>query len=45
MRVLAFMSVALLIYGSMNLYAIGKVWMAFPHSFGLWLALMLAEFC
>jgi uncharacterized protein len=39
---LTFMSVALLIYGSMHLYAFGKVWMAFPHSFGLALALMLA---
>ena len=40
--VLTFMSVALLIYGSMHLYAFGKVWMAFPHSFGLALALTLA---
>ncbi len=39
---LTFMSVALLIYGSMHLYAFGKVWMAFPHSFGLALALTLA---
>ncbi len=39
---LTFMSVALLIYGSMHLYAFGKVWMAFPHSFGLGLALTLA---
>jgi predicted MPP superfamily phosphohydrolase len=39
---LTFMSVAALIYGSMHLYAFGKVWMAFPHSFGLWLALVLA---
>jgi predicted MPP superfamily phosphohydrolase len=39
---LTFMSVALLIYGSMHLYAFGKVWLAFPHSFGLALALMLA---
>ena len=39
---LAFMSVALLIYGSMHLYALGKVWMAFPHSSGLALALILA---
>src|SRR5450759_4608529 len=39
---LTFMSVALLIYGSMHLYAFGKVWMAFPHSFGLALALILA---
>ncbi len=39
---LAFMSMALLIYGSMHLYAFDKVWMAFPHSFGLGLALTLA---
>ncbi len=39
---LTFMSVALLIYGSMHLYAFGKVWMALPHSFGLGLALTLA---
>lgn len=39
---LTFMSVALLIYGSMHLYAFGKVWMAFPHSFGLGLVLTLA---
>ena len=39
---LTFLSVALLIYGSMHLYALGKVWMALPHSFGLGLALTLA---
>jgi uncharacterized protein len=39
---LTFLSVALLIYGSMNLYALGKVWMVFPHSFGPGLALTLA---
>ncbi len=39
---LAFISVALLIYGSMHLYALGKAWMAFPHSSGLALALILA---
>ena len=39
---LTFMSVAFLIYGSMHLYAFGKVWLAFPHSFGLALALTLA---
>ncbi len=39
---LTFMSVALLIYGSMHLYAFGKVWMAFPHSSGLGLALVLS---
>jgi len=36
---LTFLSVALLIYGSMHLYALGKVWMVFPHSVGLTLAL------
>jgi predicted MPP superfamily phosphohydrolase len=40
--VLTFLSVALLIYGSMHLYALGKVWMILPHSFGLTLALALA---
>ena len=39
---LAFLSVALLIYGCMHLYALGKAWMVFPHSFGLALALTLA---
>jgi predicted MPP superfamily phosphohydrolase len=39
---LSFMSVALLIYGSMHLYAFGKVWMAFPHTPGLAVALTLA---
>lgn len=39
---LTFLSVALLIYGSMHLYALGKVWMVFPHSFGLVLVLTLA---
>ena len=39
---LTFMAVAILIYGSMHLYAFGKVWMALPHSFGLALALTLA---
>jgi predicted MPP superfamily phosphohydrolase len=42
MAMLTFLSVALLIYGSMHLYALGKVWMAFPHSFGLGLVLTLA---
>ncbi len=32
---LTFISVALLIYGSMHLYALSKVWLAFPHSAGL----------
>jgi predicted MPP superfamily phosphohydrolase len=39
---LIFMSVALLIYGFMHLYTFGKVWMTFPHSFELGLALILA---
>ncbi len=39
---LTFLSVALLIYGSMHLYAFSKVWMSFPHSYGLGLALILA---
>jgi predicted MPP superfamily phosphohydrolase len=39
---LTFMSVALLIYGSMHFYAFAKVWTAIPHSFGLALALTLA---
>ncbi len=38
---LTFMSVALLIYGSMHLYVFGKVWAVIPHSFGLGLALAL----
>ena len=38
---LTFLSVAFLIYGSMHLYALGKVWMAFPHSLALGLALTL----
>jgi len=38
---LTFLSVALLIYGSMHLYALGKVWLALPHSFGLGLVLTL----
>ena len=41
---LTFMSVALLVYGSMHLYALGKMWMACPHSPGLGLALILAGF-
>lgn len=39
---LTFLSAALLIYGSMHLYALNKVWMAFPHSFALGLMLTLA---
>jgi predicted MPP superfamily phosphohydrolase len=40
---LTFLSVALLIYGAMHLYALSKMWMAFPHSYGLGLALILAS--
>jgi len=39
---LTFLSMALLAYGSMHLYALGKVWTVFPHSFGLNLTLALA---
>jgi predicted MPP superfamily phosphohydrolase len=39
---LTFLSVTILIYGSMHLYALGKMWLALPHSFGLLLALILA---
>jgi len=38
---LTFLSVALLIYGSMHAYAFGKVWMSVPHSLALGLALTL----
>jgi hypothetical protein len=38
---LAFLTVALLIYGTMHVYALSKVWSAFPHSIGLALALAL----
>jgi uncharacterized protein len=38
---LSFLSVALLIYGAMHLYVLGKAWLAFPHSLGLALALIL----
>lgn len=38
---LTFLSIVLLVYASMHLYALGKVWMAIPHSFGLGLALTL----
>jgi predicted MPP superfamily phosphohydrolase len=37
---LVFLSVALLIYGSMHLYALSKVWLAFPHTSALTLALV-----
>ena len=39
---LTFLSVALLIYGAMHLYALGKVWMSFPHSLALGLALTMS---
>jgi uncharacterized protein len=39
---LIFLSVALLIYGLMHIYALRMMWMAFPHSYGLGLALILA---
>ncbi len=39
---LTFLSVAVLVYGFMHLYALGRVWMAFPHSYGLALSLILA---
>jgi predicted MPP superfamily phosphohydrolase len=38
---LTFLSVALLIYGSMHFYALAKVWQAFPHSLELAVALAL----
>ena len=38
---LTFLSVAFSIYGAMHLYAFSKVWLAFPHSLGLSLALAL----
>lgn len=38
---LTFLSVALLIYGTMHIYALSKVWLALPHSVGLSLALVL----
>ena len=39
---LTFLSVALLIYGSMHAYALGKVWLSVPHSLALGLGLTLA---
>jgi len=42
MAMLTFLSVALLIYGSMHVYALGKVWASVPHSLALGLALTLA---
>lgn len=39
---LTFMTVALMVYGSMHLYAFGKLWLALPHTLGWMLALMLA---
>ncbi|HQS58071.1 MAG: hypothetical protein B7Y56_03890 [Gallionellales bacterium 35-53-114] len=41
---LTFMSVALLIYGSMHLYALSKVWLVLPHTAWLAAALVLAGF-
>ncbi|MGA8147614.1 MAG: metallophosphoesterase [Gallionellaceae bacterium] len=38
---LAFLSMALLIYGAMHIYALGKLWLAFPHSTELGLVLAL----
>ena len=38
---LTFLSVAFLIYGTMHLYALSKVWLVFPHSLGLLLVLVL----
>ena len=38
---LIFLGMVLLIYGSMHLYALSKVWLAFPHTTGLLLALLL----
>ncbi len=38
---LAFLSVALLVYGTMHFYALSKVWLVFSHSLGLGLALAL----
>src|SRR5512135_2086175 len=37
---LTFLTVALLIYGSMHFYALGKVWGVLPHSYGLAAALI-----
>lgn len=39
---LAFLSVAFLVYGAMHSYALAKVWLALPHSFGLSLTLVLS---
>ncbi len=39
---LIFLSAALLIFGAMHLYAFDKVWMAYPHSSALGVALTLA---
>ena len=38
---LTFLSAAFLIYGAMHLYALGKVWLSFPHSLALGLLLTL----
>jgi predicted MPP superfamily phosphohydrolase len=41
MGMLTFLSAALLVYGTMHFYALGKVWAAFPHTSALALALVL----
>jgi predicted MPP superfamily phosphohydrolase len=41
MGMLTFLSAALLIYGTMHFYALGKVWLAFPHTSALAFALVL----
>ena len=41
---LTFLSVAFLIYGVMHLYALSKVWLAFPHTSPLTMALVLWGF-
>ena len=38
---LIFLTVAFLIYGAMHIYALGKVWLVFPHTWGLGLTLVL----
>ena len=38
---LIFLGIAILIYGSMHLYALSKMWLAFPHTTGLLIALAL----
>ena len=38
---LVFLTVAFLIFGAMHIYALGKVWLVFPHTWGLGLTLAL----